>query len=65
LNNISFNTSSNVTGIWSCGGTPGVTCPTATLTKAPEIDPASVAGGLTLLLGSVIVLRGRRARVLK
>jgi hypothetical protein len=65
LNNISFDTSSNVTGIWSCGGTPGVTCPTATLTKAPEIDPASAVGGLTLLLGSVIVLRGRRARVLK
>jgi hypothetical protein len=66
LNNISFDTSSNVTGIWSCGGTPGVTCPAATLTKAaPEIDPASAASGLTLLLGSVIVLRGRRARVLK
>jgi hypothetical protein len=27
---------------------------------APEIDPASVASGLTLLLGSLVVLRGRR-----
>jgi|HubBroStandDraft_2_1064218.scaffolds.fasta_scaffold16883_3 hypothetical protein len=28
--------------------------------KAPEIDPASVASGFTLLLGSLLVLRGRR-----
>jgi hypothetical protein len=28
---------------------------------APEIDPASTASGLTLLLGSLIVLRGRRS----
>jgi hypothetical protein len=27
--------------------------------SAPEIDPASAAGGLTLLLGSLLVLRGR------
>jgi hypothetical protein len=27
---------------------------------APEIDPASTVGALTLLLGSVVVLRGRR-----
>jgi hypothetical protein len=27
---------------------------------APEIDPASAASGLTLLLGSLLVLRGRR-----
>jgi type VI secretion system secreted protein VgrG len=27
--------------------------------KAPEIDPASAASGLTLLLGSLLVLRGR------
>lgn len=27
---------------------------------APEIDPASSAGGLTLLLGAVAILRGRR-----
>jgi hypothetical protein len=70
LNNIEFTTSPNVTGIWSCGGpnvlpTAGVTCPTATLTKAPEIDPASAASGLTLLLGSLMVLRGRRPRALQ
>jgi len=29
-------------------------------TRAPEIDPASAASGLTLLLGSLMVLRGRR-----
>jgi hypothetical protein len=27
---------------------------------APEIDPASVASGITLLLGSLVVMRGRR-----
>jgi hypothetical protein len=27
--------------------------------SAPEIDPASAASGLTLLLGSLLVLRGR------
>jgi hypothetical protein len=37
---------------------PGVwTSPAA---KAPEIDPASAVSGLTLLLGGVAVLRGRR-----
>jgi hypothetical protein len=29
---------------------------------APEMDPASAAGGLTLLLGTLAVLRGRRAK---
>ena len=29
-------------------------------TAAPEIDPASAAGGLSLLLGGLMVLRGRR-----
>jgi hypothetical protein len=29
--------------------------------SAPEIDPASAASGLTLLLGSLLVLRGRRS----
>jgi hypothetical protein len=32
----------------------------ATIARAPEIDPASAASGLTLLLGGVAVLRGRR-----
>ena len=30
--------------------------------KAPEIDPASAASGLTLLMGGLLVLRGRSAR---
>jgi hypothetical protein len=29
---------------------------------APEIDPASAMSGLTLLLGSLAVLRGRRVK---
>ena len=29
--------------------------------QAPEIDPTSVASGLTLLLGTLVVLRGRRS----
>jgi hypothetical protein len=36
------------------------TC-SGSLTKAPEIDPASVVGGLALLIGAGAVLRGRRA----
>jgi hypothetical protein len=30
--------------------------------KAPEIDPASAMGGLTLLVGGLAVLRGRRQK---
>jgi hypothetical protein len=37
---------------------------TANAVRAPEIDPASAAGGLTLLLGSLAVLRGRRRQSL-
>lgn len=37
--------------------TPEFTTPPTT---APEIDPASAASGLMLLLGSLLVLRGRR-----
>lgn len=33
---------------------------TPSAAAAPEIDPASAVGGLTLLLGGVAVLRGRR-----
>jgi hypothetical protein len=29
--------------------------------QAPEIDPTSAASGLTLLLGTLVVLRGRRS----
>jgi hypothetical protein len=35
----------------------------ATLVQAPEIDPASAASALTLLLGGLAVLRGRRTQV--
>ena len=30
--------------------------------QAPEIDPAATVGALTLLLGGLLVLRGRRTR---
>jgi len=33
---------------------------TFTATQAPEIDPTSAASGLTLLLGGIVVLRGRK-----
>ena len=33
-----------------------------TATKAPEIDVTSAAGGLTLLIGSLLVINGRRVR---
>jgi hypothetical protein len=33
-----------------------------TVVRAPEIDPASAVGALTLLLGSVAVLRSRAKR---
>jgi len=32
----------------------------STTTSAPEIDPASAASGLALLVGGLVVLRGRR-----
>jgi hypothetical protein len=31
-----------------------------TTAKVPEIDPASAASGLMLLVGGLVVLRGRR-----
>jgi hypothetical protein len=33
----------------------------AGVVNAPEIDPASASSGLALMLGSLAVLRGRRA----
>jgi hypothetical protein len=30
--------------------------------RAPEIDPASTIGAVSLLLGGLVVLRGRKAR---
>jgi hypothetical protein len=35
----------------------------ATVTQAPEMDPASAASGLTLLLGGLAVLRSRRKSI--
>jgi LPXTG-motif cell wall-anchored protein len=35
---------------------------TATAVAAPEIDPASIVAGLTLLCGGLVVLRGRRKK---
>jgi hypothetical protein len=69
LDNIEFSTDGNSTGTYSCGGSSvlaslGVTCSQATLKvdtlKAPELDPTSAFSALTLLLGSLAVLRGRR-----
>ncbi|HTW36932.1 MAG TPA: hypothetical protein VMD49_00005 [Steroidobacteraceae bacterium] len=36
------------------------TTPTTSTAAAPEIDPAGMLSGLTLLLGGLAVLRGRR-----
>jgi hypothetical protein len=61
----------------SCAAPPGVVVPCyqisesnsapgywkSSITQAPEIDPASAANGLTLLLGGIAVLRGRCAKL--
>ncbi len=39
----------------------GSTC-VANTAVAPEIDPASAASGITLLLAAVAIIRGRRVR---
>jgi hypothetical protein len=48
-----------------CSVTAGNATPGAWLvtTQAPEIDTASAASGLTLLLGGLAVMRGRRTRL--
>jgi hypothetical protein len=51
-------------------GTPGTLSGASNSTPgtwsvAPEIDPASTGSGLTLLLGSLVVMRGRRAAHLR
>jgi hypothetical protein len=33
--------------------------------SAPEIDPSSAMAGLTLMLGGLAVMRGRRAKITK
>jgi hypothetical protein len=43
-------------------GAVAIVGPTAVPFPAPEIDPASALSGLTLLLGGIAVVRGRRAK---
>lgn len=45
------------------GSDPPGPGPNPPLAAAPELDPATLAGAITLLLGSLAVLRGRRVRV--
>jgi len=49
-------------GYWYTTGTAGSSVSVSPVTSAPEIDPGSAASGLTLLLGALMVFRGRRAR---
>lgn len=52
---------------WFLGIIPYEVC-TSTPTKtvaAPEIDTASAAAGLTLMIGALAVLRGRRSNIAK
>jgi hypothetical protein len=37
--------------------------PTPTPVRAPEIDAASAVAGLTLMIGGIAVLRGRRSKI--
>jgi len=43
-------------------GAPGQDAGTPSVHSAPELDPATLAGALTLLLGALAVLRSRRVR---
>ena len=50
---------------WTAAAKIGCGCappPALTTMAAPEIDPANAVGALTLLLGTLAVFRGRRAR---
>jgi hypothetical protein len=40
-----------------------VTAPSKPVVAAPEIDAASAVAGLTLMIGGLAVLRGRRSRI--
>ena len=44
-------------------GAFGVQYEITSITRAPEIDPTSAASGITLLLGALMILYGRRARL--
>jgi hypothetical protein len=58
----------NVAGIGGdepCAGNPGICLlrvASVDYTFAPEPDPATLGGALTLLGGGLLVLRGRRSR---
>lgn len=45
------------------GSDPPGPGPNPSVAAAPELDPATLAGAVTLLLGALAVLRGRRVRV--
>jgi hypothetical protein len=55
---VTFDVSGQGTGQWDAPA--GLTDLTHTATAAPEIDSGSAAGGLALLMGVLLVLRGRR-----
>ena len=46
----------------AAAGASVLPCAAAACVLAPEIDPASAASALTLLAGSLMVLRGRRLK---
>jgi hypothetical protein len=46
-------------GGWTGGGTSGGTGGSSGQFAAPEIDPSSAVSALTLLVGGLVVLRGR------
>lgn len=57
---ISASTGSGISKILIGGYNNDYSISTITYTAAPEIDPASAAGGVALLFGGLMVLRGRR-----
>jgi hypothetical protein len=60
VSNASFVPARSVIGVASAPVTRAVVAPNSV--AAPEIDPTSTAAGLTLLLGGMAILRGRRAK---
>ena len=71
VNDVKFSTVDTLTEL-DLPGNPSSTGPDLTMVtqmtvdnftgvaKAPELDPASTASAITLLLGSLLVIRGRR-----
>ncbi|MGB6306830.1 MAG: hypothetical protein WBF89_03470 [Steroidobacteraceae bacterium] len=68
VNQVTFNTTITTTAFGIPGSSTGSdftlvnNLNVGNAAKAPEMDPASAAGALTLLVGGLLVLRGRRAR---